>query len=58
MWVFKKKKKEKKENYLENKIACSQLKKKGLITTYPHVVWPKFKLPTRDLKFGILLTWG
>ena len=26
------------------------------ITTYPLVIWPKFKLPTYGLKFDILTT--
>jgi len=29
----------------------------GQITTYPLVVWLKFKLLTCDLKFDTLLTW-
>ena len=29
-----------------------------LITTYPYVVWPKFKLPIHGLKFRILPTRG
>ena len=28
----------------------------GKITTYPLIVWPKFKLPTCNLKFDILPT--
>ena len=31
-------------------------KKKFQITTYPLMVWPKFKLPICDLKFDILPT--
>ena len=30
--------------------------KLGKITIYPHVVWPKFKLPTCGLKFDTLPT--
>ena len=30
--------------------------KLGQITIYPLVIWPKFKLPTCDLKFDTLFT--
>ena len=32
--------------------------KKGQITTYPPMIWPKFKLPTHSLKFDTLPIWG
>ena len=32
--------------------------KKGLITTYLLVIWPKYKLPTIDLKFCTLPTFS
>ena len=36
--------------------TVNRQKLKGIIITYPHVVYPKFKLPTCNLKFNILRT--
>ena len=39
-------------------LPFSSIKASGQITTYPFIVWSKFKLFTYDLKFNILLTWS